>query len=211
MNKMLAGCLRRQGLWLAACFALVAGNHVSAGTTAGRPESQIYQLPLPVWGDSSPWARYFRQLQDTMALRWYEEIIRYDHLYAYSHGSVTARFTVTPDGTFHDPQILANTSNTLMPDAVIRAMQKAWIGRFRVAVLAEAPNGLVIDQTFRFWDYDPTEYGLASSYPQLLTRRFPEIGGAYNLNLRVFPDLTIFDFQSRILEATPVNRRLAAR
>src|ERR1700745_140848 len=33
MNKMLVGRLRRQGLWLAACLALVAANHMSAGTT----------------------------------------------------------------------------------------------------------------------------------------------------------------------------------
>jgi Gram-negative bacterial TonB protein C-terminal len=208
---MLVGRLRRQALWLAACLALVLTNHMSAGTTAGRPGSQIYQLPVPVWGDSSPWARYFRQLQDTMALRWYEEITYYDHLYVYSLGSVTARFTVTPDGTFHDPQILSNTSNPPMADATIRAIRKAWIQRFPAAVLTKAPEGLVIEQTFRFWDNDPTEYGLASSYPQLLTRRNPEVGGAYNLNLRVFPDLSIFHFQSRILEATPANSRLAAR
>jgi hypothetical protein len=67
MNKMLVG--RRQGLWLVACLALVAANHVSAGTTVGRPESQIYQLPLPVYGDSTPWGRYFRQLQDTVGTR----------------------------------------------------------------------------------------------------------------------------------------------
>ena len=138
------------------------------------------------WGDSSPWARYFRQLQDTMALRWCEEITYYDYLYVYSHGSVTARFTVTSDGTFHDPQILSNTSNLPMPGAVIRAIRKAWIQRLPPAVLATALDGLVIEQTFRFWDYDPTEYGLASSYPQLLTRRSPEVGGAYNLNLRKF-------------------------
>jgi hypothetical protein len=211
MNKMLVGRLHRQGLWLAAFFTLVAVNHASAGTTVNRPDSQIYQFPLPVWGDSTPWARYFRQLQDTMALRWYEEITYYDHLYVYSHGAVTARFTVTPDGTFHDPHILSNTSNPLMGDAVVRAIRRAWIGRFPAAVLAMAPDGLVVEQTFRFWDNDPTEYGLASSYPQLLTRRSPEIGGAYNLNLRKFFDLSRFHFQSRIIEATAANSRLASR
>ena len=198
---------RRIGhLVLAAFFALLATD-VQGGTTVGQFEPE----GVPVWGDSSPWARYFRQLQDTMALGWFEEITYYDHLYVYSHGSVTARFTVTPDGTFHDPQILSNTSNQLMGYAVIRAIRKAWIQRFSAAVLARAPDGLVIEQTFRFWDYDPTEYGLASSYPQMLTDRSPEIGGAYNLDLKVFPDLTIFHFQSRILEATPVNSRLAVR
>ena len=211
MNKSLVGRLRRQGLWLAACSALVATNWMSAGTTAEVPESQIYQLPVPVYGDSTPWGEYFRQLQDTIALRWYEEITYYDHLYVYSHGSVTARFTVSPGGTFHDPYILSNTSNPLMANAVIRAIRRAWIGRFPTAVLAMAPDGLVIEQTFRFWDNDPAEYGLASSYPQLLTRRSPEIGGAYNLNLRKFVDLSRFRFQSRILEATPMNSGLAER
>jgi Gram-negative bacterial TonB protein C-terminal len=146
-----------------------------------------------------------------MALRWYEEITYYDHLYVYSHGTVTARFTVTPDGTFHDPHILANTSNPLMANAVIRAIRRAWIGRFPAAVLARAPDGLVIEQTFRFWDNDPTEYGLASSYPQLLTRRSPEIGAAQNIDLRKFFDLSKFRFQSRIIETTAANGSLASR
>jgi hypothetical protein len=98
-----------------------------------------------------------------------------------------------------------------MANAVIRAIRRAWIGRFPTAVLAMAPDGLVIEQTFRFWDNDPAEYGLASSYPQLLTRRSPEIGGAYNLNLRKFVGLSRFRFQSRILEATPMNSGLAER
>jgi hypothetical protein len=109
MNKMRVGRLRRQGLWLPACLALVAANCVSAGTTAGRPESQIYQLPLPVYGDSTPWGKYFRQLQDTVGARWYQEITYYTHRYEYNWGIVTARYTVTPDGRFHNPEVLSNT------------------------------------------------------------------------------------------------------
>jgi hypothetical protein len=205
MNRNLVRRLPGQGLLLAAGLGLLATGHLSAGTAAGRAESQTDQLAVPIYGDSTPWGKYYRQLQDTMATRWYEELKYYDHLYVHSHGAVTARFTVTPDGTFHDPQILANTSNPPMADAVIRAIRKAWIGRFPPAVVAIAPSGLVIEQTFRFWDYDPTNYGLASSYPQMLTRRSPEIGGAYNLDLRKFFDLTRFRFQSRILQAAPAN------
>jgi hypothetical protein len=54
-------------------------------------------------------------------------------------------------------------------------------------------------------------HGLASSYPQLLVNRAPEIGGGQYLDLRKFFDLSRFRFQSRILEATPINSRLAAR
>jgi hypothetical protein len=210
MKTNVAGRLYRQGLLLAACLGLFTDGHAFGGTTTAR-ESQTGQLPIPVYGDPSPWGRYFRQLQDTMATRWYEEIRYYDHLYVYSHGSITARFRVTPDGSFHDPEIVSNTSNPPMADAVIRAIRKAWIGRFPGAVVAMAPAGLVVEQTFRFWDNDPTDYGLASSYPQLLTRRSPEIGGAYNLDLRKFPDLSKFRFQSRILEATSAGNRIASR
>jgi hypothetical protein len=182
MNKNLVGRLRQQGLWLAAGLILFGTDRLSAGTTVGRPESGIDQLPIPVYGDSTRWGRYFRQLQDTVATRWYEEITYYTERFAYSRGTVTARFVVTPDGTFHDPQI--------------RAM---------------APSGIVLEQTFRYWDYDPTNYGWASSYPQMLTDRSPEIGGAYNLDIRKFFDLSIFHFQSRILQATPGSARLALR
>jgi hypothetical protein len=74
-----------------------------------------------------------------------------------------------------------------------------------------APEGLVVEQTFRYWDYDGTNYGLASSYPQLLVNRAPEIGGGQYLDLRKFFDLSRFRFQSRILEATSLNSRFAAR
>lgn len=210
MNKNLVGGLYGKALLLAAFLGLVAAGPVFGGTVTAR-ESQTGQLAIPVYGDSSPWGQYYRQLQDTMATRWYEELKYYDHLYVYSHGSITARYRVTPDGIFHDPEILSNTSNPPMAGAVSRAIRKAWIGRFPAVVAAMAPEGLVIEQTFRFWDNDPTDYGLASSYPQLLTRRSPEIGGAYNIDLRKFPDLSKFRFQSRILEATASGGRLASR
>jgi hypothetical protein len=211
MNKMLVGCLRRQGLWLAACLALIATNHLSAGTTADRPESQIYQLPIPDYGDRTPWGKYFRQLQDTVATRWYQEIVYYTHRYDYNWGTVTARYTVTPNGSFQNPQVLSNTCGPAMPSAVIRSIRKTWIQPFPAAVVSMAPAGLVVEQTFRYWQYDGTDYGLASSYPQLLVNRAPEIGGGQYLNLRKFFDLSRFRFQSRILEAASANSRLAER
>ncbi|MBV8214450.1 MAG: hypothetical protein JOZ08_14645 [Verrucomicrobia bacterium] len=211
MKKIVAVRLHWQGLWLAACLALVAMHQVSAGTTASRLETPIYQLPIPVYGDSTPWGKYFRQLQDTVATRWYEEIVYYTHRYDYNWGTVTARYTVTPDGKFYNPQVLSNTCGPAMPSAVIRSIRKTWIQPFPAAVVSMAPAGLAVEQTFRYWEYDGTNYGLASSYPQLLTRRAPEIGGGQYLNLRKFFDLSRFRFQSRILEAAPVNSRVAAR
>ena len=211
MNRILGGRLRRQGLWLAACLVLVAAHRVSAGTTASRSESQIYQLPIPVYGDKTPWGIYFRQLQDTVATRWYQEITYYTHRYEYNWGRVTARYTVTPDGSFQNPRVLSNTCGPAMPSAVIRSIRKTWIQPFPPAVASMAPGGLVVEQTFRYWDYDRTDYGLASSYPQLLVNRAPEIGGGQWLDIRKFFDRSVFRFQSRILEATPVNSRLALR
>jgi hypothetical protein len=98
-----------------------------------------------------------------------------------------------------------------MPSAVIRSIRDTWIQPFPAAVASLAPGALVVEQTFRYWDYDGTNYGLASSYPQLLVNRATEIGGGQYLDLRKFFDLSIFRFQSRILEATPINSRLAAR
>lgn len=211
MNKNLVGHLHRQGLWLSACLVLVATDRVSAGTAAGRPESRIDQLPVPEYGDTTPWGKYYRQLQDTVGTRWYEEIVYYTHRYDYSWGSVTARYTITPDGKYHNPRILANTSGPSMGDAVIRAIRNAWPQPFPATVVSMAPAGLVVEQTFRYWDYDGTNYGLASSYPQLLVRRAYDMGGGQYLNLRKFFDLSRFRFQSRILETAPADSRLASR
>ena len=211
MNKNLVKHLRWQGLWLAACLVLVATDRVSAGTSAVRPESRIDQLPIPAYGDSTRWGKYSRQLQDTVATRWYEEITYYTHRYDYSWGSVTARYTVTPDGRFHNPQVLSNTSGPSMAYAVIRSIRRTWIQPFPAEVVSMAPAGLVVEQTFRYWEYDGTNYGLDSSYPQFLVNRAPEIGGGQYLNLRKFFDLSRFRLQSRILEATPVDTRVASR
>ena len=98
-----------------------------------------------------------------------------------------------------------------MPDAVIRSIRKTWIQPLPPAVASMAPGGLVVEETFPYWDYDGTNYGLASSYPQLLVNRAPEIGGAQWVDIRRFFDLSEFRFQSRILQATPLNSRLASR
>jgi hypothetical protein len=45
----------------------------------------------------------------------------------------------------------------------------------------------------------------------MLTWRSPEIGGAYNIDLRKFFDLSIFRFQSRIIQTNPADSRLALR
>jgi len=207
MNKNYLGGWHRQRLLLVACFGLVATGTAFGGTIA--PEA--VQLSIPVYGNHSLWGRYFRQLQDTTATSWYMEIAYYTHRYEYSRGVVTARFAVTPDGTFHNLQIVSNTSNPTMADAVIRALRKTWKQPFPADVAAVAPNGLVFEQTFGYWEYDSTDYGLASSYPQLLTRLSPEIGGAFNLNLRKFFDLSRFRYQSRIIEMNSAGARIASR
>jgi hypothetical protein len=45
-----------------------------------------------------------------------------------------------------------------------------------------------------YWDYDGTNYGLASSYPQLLVNRAPEIGGAQWVDIQKFFDLSEISF-----------------
>jgi hypothetical protein len=82
-----------------------------------------------------------------------------------------------------------------------------WKQPFPAEVAALAPSGMIIDQTFRYWSYDPTNCGLASSYLQLLIGRNPEIGGAYNLDIRKYRDLTRFRYQSRIIRVTPVGAK----
>jgi hypothetical protein len=77
----------------------------------------------------------------------------------------------------------------------------------RAGAIQAGPSGLIIDQTFRYWSYDPTNHGWAGSYPQLLVGRNPEIGGASNLDIRKYRDLTRFRYQSRIIRVTPVGTR----
>ena len=168
-----------------------------------RPVGGLLSLPI---GDSSVWGRYFRQLQDTTATSWYKEIIYYSYRHAFSRGVVTARFTITPDGKIHRPRILSNTSNHPMANAVVRALKKTWKQPFTAEVVALAPSGMIVDQTFRYWSYDPSNPGWVSPYPQLLVRRSPEIGGAYNLDVRKYRDLSRFRYQSRIIRLSAVGR-----
>ena len=196
----------RAGVFLFTVFVgLVAANSVAGKTTAVR-STPGGRLTIPHYGDSSVWGRYFRQLQDTTATSWYKEIIYYSYRRAYSRGVVTARFTITPDGKIHRPQILSNTSNQPMANAVVRGLKKTWKQTFPAEVGALAPSGMIIDQTFRYWSYDPTNHGWASSYPQVLVRRNPEIGGAYNLDIKKYRDLSRFRYQSRIISLSAVGR-----
>ena len=180
-------------------LGLVAMNSVVGQTTAVRSTSGG-RLTIPRYGDSSVWGRYFRQLQDTRVTSWYKELYYYSYQSAYSRGEVTARFIITRNGKIHRPQILSNTANPPMANAVVRALKRTWRQPFPAEVAALAPSGLIIDQTFRYWSYDPTNHGWASSYP--------EIGGA-NKDIRIaHPDLRDqLRYQSRIIELTPVGAR----
>jgi hypothetical protein len=201
MTKVLTGRLVARRFFFAVCLSLLATNTVFGGTTTE------HQLAIPAYGDSSVWGVYFRRLQDTTSLRWFQEITYYSDRDAYSLGVVTARFTITPDGKIHRPHILSNTSNQPMANAVVRALKKTWKQPFPAEVAALAPSGLIVDQTFRYWRYDPTGRGWVSSYPLLLVGRSPEIGGAYNLDIRKYRDPTGYRHQSRIISLTPVGTK----
>jgi hypothetical protein len=162
-------------------------------------------LAVPEYGDTTTWGRYFRQLQDTVATSWYKEIFYYGYPKTFSRGVVTARYSITPAGKIQSQEILSNSANQPMGGAVIRALRKTWMQPFPPEVSALFPTGLVIEQSFRFNEYDRTNYGLASSYPQTLLHRYPEIGGAKNLDIRKYLDLSIFRYQSRILQAIPAS------
>jgi hypothetical protein len=141
-------------------LGLVAMNSVVGQTTAVRSTCGR-RLTIPRYGDNSVWGRYFRQLQDTTAASWYKEITYYSYRHAFSRGVVTARFTITPDGKFHRPRILSNTSNQPMANAVVRALKKTWKQPFPVEIAPLAPSGMIIDQTFRYRSYGPTNHGWA--------------------------------------------------
>jgi hypothetical protein len=211
MNKWLHELRTAKSSFFAVSFffvaaALIASTNVAQAKLPGR------DVVIPAYGDFTVWGQYFRQLQDTVATSWYKEIFYYGYPRTFTRGVVTARFTVEPGGKFVFQQILSNTANQPMANAVSRAIQKAWIQPFPRDVAAAFPNGLVLDQSFRFSEYDPTNYGLASSYPQLLVRRSPELGAAKYLDIRKFPDLSVFRYQSRILQASPAKmNRIASR
>src|SRR6516165_3236299 len=200
MTKDLTGRIFARRFFFAVCLGLLATNTVFGRTTTER------QLAIPAYGDSFVWGVYFRRLQDTTALRWHQEITYYRNRRAYSRGLVTARFTITPDGKIHRPHILSNTSNQPGAGAVVRALKKTW-KPFPAEVAALAPSGLIVDQTSRYWNYDPTNHGWASTYALLLVGRSPEIGGAYNLDIRKYRDPIRFRHQSRIISVTPVGTK----
>jgi hypothetical protein len=91
---------------------------------------------------------------------------------------------------------------------MVESMLSAWIAissEFNAALNRFASASSCSKVKYSDW------LAFASSYPQLLVNRAPEIGGGQWLDIRKFFDLSRFRFQSRILEATPVNSRLAAR
>ena len=80
MRKDLTGRLLARRFFFAVCLSLLATNTVFGRTTTER------QLAIPAYGDSSVRGVYFRRLQDTTALRWYQEITYYSDWRAYSRG-----------------------------------------------------------------------------------------------------------------------------
>jgi TonB family protein len=156
-------------------------------------------LPIPEYGVKSPWSIYVRRLQDTVAKRWYDEIFYYNYPSSISRGVVTLRYTFDPSGKVVSQTVISNTANQPFAARALAAVQQARIQAIPASILSKAPRGLTVEQTFRFRDNDPTEYGLASSYPQLLHNRFPDTGAAENLDLRRFYPLQRFIYQSRIV------------
>jgi hypothetical protein len=187
----------------AACVTFLAIGVVSeCGRVQAKP-GQIGQgggaLPIPAYGDKSAWGIYVRRLQDTVAKRWYDEIFYYNYRSSISRGVVTLRYTFNPSGRVISRAVVSNTANGPSADRALAAVGNARIQAISPSILPQAPRGLTVVQTFRFQDNDPTEYGLASSYPQLLFNRFPDTGGAENLDLRRFYPLQRFIYQSRII------------
>jgi TonB family protein len=156
-------------------------------------------LPIPEYGVKSPWGIYVRRLQDTVAKRWYDEIFYYNYPSSISRGVVTLRYTFDPSGKVVSQTVISNTANQPFAARALAAVQKARIQAIPASILSKAPRGLTVEQTFRFRDNDPIDYGLASSYPQLLHNRFPDTGAAENLDLRRFYPLQRFIYQSRIV------------
>ena len=159
-------------------------------------------IPIPEYGDKSAWGVYVRRLQDTVAKRWYDEIFYYNYPSSVSRGVVTLRYTFDPSGKVVSRTVISNTANQPFADRALAAVRNAQIQPIPGSILSRAPRGLTVEQTFRFRENDPTDYGLASSYPQLLRNRFPDTGAAENLDLRRYYPLQRFIYQSRILSVT---------
>jgi hypothetical protein len=211
MNEKLRPRLGAQNWFLATSIAVIMLTGFSNGSLA-KSQSEAPAVAVPEYGDNTAWGRYFRQLQDTVATSWYKEVIYNSFPNSFSRGVVIARYSITPEGKIIAGQIVSNSANRPSSAAVLRALRETWMQPFPRDLVARFPTGLTIEQSFRLNEYDPTNYGLASSYPQLLVRRSPEIGAASNLDLRKYLDLSIFRHQSRILQATsPTGSQIASR
>ena len=184
-------------LAIALTGVVLSSSYVEAKPGPGRQSATV--IPIPAYGDKSAWAVYVRRLQDTVAKRWYDEIFYYNYPASISRGVVTLRYTFDRSGKVVSQTVISNTANQPFADRALVAVQKARIQAIPESILSEAPRGFTVEQTFRFRDNDPTDYGLASSYPQLLHNRFPDTGAAENLDLRRFYPLQRFIYQSRIL------------
>jgi hypothetical protein len=194
----------RSSLLAAACVTfLVIWLVWDCGRVEAKP-GQVSQggaaLTIPAYGDKSAWGTYLRRLQDTVAKRWYDEIFYYNYRSSVSRGVVTLMYTFDPSGRVISRTVVSNTANGPSADRALAAVSNARIQAIPPSILAQAPSGLTVVQTFRLRDNDPTEYGLASSYPQLLINRFPDTGAASNLDLRRFYPLQRFIYQSRIID-----------
>ena len=187
----------------AACLVYVAFGFVfGSGKLHAKPGPSVQSgnaLTIPPYGDKSVWGVYVRRLQDTVAKRWWDEIFYYNYPSSISRGVVTLSYTINPQGKVVSRSVISNTANGPFGDRALAAVRNARIQAIPASILAEAPRGLSIVQTFRLRDNDPTDYGLASSYPQLLINRFPDTGAAENLDLRRFYPLQRFIYQSRIV------------
>ena len=187
----------------AACLVYVAFGFVfGSGKLQAKPGPGIQSgstLTIPPYADRSVWGVYVRRLQDTVAKRWWDEIFYYNYPNSISRGVVTLSYTFSPQGTVVSRSVISNTANGPFADRALAAVRNARIQAIPASILAQAPRGLTIVQTFRLRDNDPTDYGLASSYPQLLINRFPDTGAAENLDLRRFYPLQRYIYQSRIV------------
>jgi hypothetical protein len=192
-----------------ACFAEVTFAFVLGSTDLqAKPGPRIESgnaLAIPAFDDRSVWGVYVRRLQDTVAKRWWDEIFYYNYPSSISRGVVTLSYTFDPQGRVVSRSVISNTANGPFADRALVAVRTADIQAIPASILPEAPRGLTIIQTFRLRDNDPTDYGLASSYPQLLINRFPDTGAAENLDLRRFYPLQRFIYQSRIVSISPAR------
>ena len=176
---------------------VLSSSWVEARPGPGNQSGGVLQIPE--YGDKSPWGIYVRRLQDTVAKRWYDEIFYYNYPASISRGVVTLKYSFDSSGKLVSRTVLANTANPPFADRALAAVGNARIQTIPASILAQAPRGFTVVQTFRLRDNDPTDYGLSSSYPQLLYNRFPDTGAAENLDLRRFYPLQRFIYQSRII------------